>query len=42
MKLVCVLRRRLDMTPAQFNEYWLNAQAPIAIKALTTLGANRN
>ncbi|WP_167669984.1 EthD domain-containing protein [Nocardia mikamii] len=41
VKLVCVLRRRLDMTPDQFNDYWLNVHAPIAIKALTTLGATR-
>ncbi|MEW1737896.1 EthD domain-containing protein [Nocardia beijingensis] len=41
VKLVCVLRRRSEMTPAQFDDFWLNVHAPVAVKALTALGATR-
>ncbi|MFE5286038.1 EthD domain-containing protein [Nocardia sp. NPDC056611] len=41
VKLICALRRRQDRTPDQFNDYWLKVHGPIAIKALTALGATR-
>ncbi|MFE3188412.1 EthD domain-containing protein [Nocardia sp. NPDC059240] len=41
IKLVGIVRRRADMTPARFDEHWLNVHAPVAVKALTVLGATR-
>ncbi|MFI7669511.1 EthD domain-containing protein [Nocardia sp. NPDC049526] len=41
IKLVCVLRRRPDLTPAQFYDYWLNHHGPFATEQVKTLGAYR-
>jgi hypothetical protein len=41
VKLVCVLRRRPDLTPHEFYDYWLHEHGPFATKQVKELGANR-
>jgi len=41
VKLVCNLRRRADLTPAEFYDYWLNSHGPFATKQIKTLGGYR-
>lgn len=39
VKLVAAVRRRSDLTLAQFYDYWLNTHAPVINEHLETLGA---
>lgn len=41
VKLVCVLRRKPSLTPAQFYDYWLNTHGPFAAEQVKILGATR-
>jgi hypothetical protein len=41
VKLVCVLRRRPGMTPAEFYDYWLYRHGPFATEQVKQLGAYR-
>ncbi|MFE3188413.1 EthD domain-containing protein [Nocardia sp. NPDC059240] len=41
IKLVGALRRRPDLTPAQFHDYWLNRHGPFAKEQIQALGGYR-
>lgn len=41
IKLVCVIRKRSDLTKEQFYNYWLNSHGPYATKLVQQLGAIR-
>src|SRR6185312_12241928 len=41
IKLVFVIRRRAELTPAEFHRYWLEEHGPLARRLLTELGARR-
>ncbi|MFE5286037.1 EthD domain-containing protein [Nocardia sp. NPDC056611] len=41
IKLTGALRRRPDLTPAQFYDYWLNHHGPYARQQIETLGGYR-
>ncbi|MEV5836948.1 EthD domain-containing protein [Nocardia sp. NPDC052112] len=41
VKLVCAIRRRADLSPAQFYDYWLNHHGPLAVEQITVLGGYR-
>ncbi|MFF4250675.1 EthD domain-containing protein [Streptomyces sp. NPDC001663] len=41
VKLVCAIRRRPDLSPAEFYHYWLYNHGPLARKQVKKLGGNR-
>lgn len=41
IKLVCAIRRRSDLTPRQFYDYWLYKHGPFATEQVKKLGAYR-
>lgn len=41
VKLVCAIRRRPDLSPAEFYDYWLHHHGPFAEKQVKRLGGNR-
>lgn len=41
IKLVCAIRRRSDLTPGQFYNYWLHNHGPFATEQVKKLGAYR-
>jgi hypothetical protein len=41
VKLVCTLRRRPDLSPAEFYHYWLYSHGPFAKKQIKKLGGYR-
>ncbi|WP_330231417.1 EthD domain-containing protein [Nocardia sp. NBC_00508] len=41
VKLVCALRRRPDLLPAQFYDYWLHRHGPFATEQIKVLGGYR-
>jgi hypothetical protein len=40
-KLSCVLRRRSDLSFAEFEDYWLHKHAPLATACVKNMGAYR-
>ncbi|MET8425669.1 EthD domain-containing protein [Nocardia sp. NPDC004860] len=41
IKMTCALRRRADLTPEQFHDYWLNHHGPFAAEQIKILGGYR-
>ncbi|WP_291809527.1 EthD domain-containing protein [Limnobacter sp.] len=41
VKLTCVIRKRQDLSRAEFYRYWLEEHAPLATELVKTLGAFR-
>lgn len=41
IKLTCAIRRRPDLSPAQFYDYWLNHHGPFAAEQIKVLGGCR-
>ncbi|WP_433623635.1 EthD domain-containing protein [Nocardia sp. CA-120079] len=41
IKMVCALRRRADLSPEQFDDYWSNRHGPLATEQIKVLGGDR-